>query len=279
MSSLRNFELLDVCGTDRRPDGPNARKRIYAGRRALVSSRLESHWLATMIEKIGQEIKAWVSSIVADAEVALGLPTDDAQKSRVGLYLLDLSQGNCARVGKPPPFKINLRYLLTVSSPRPEEAHRLLGELIFAALSKSEKEAPEFEVVVEPLPVEAWAVLGAAPQPSFYLLAPLRRERPQPSIPMVRALAMETSSMRALSGIVIGPGETPVMGARVELLSLGIATRTDQSGRFRFAGAPANRPLKLLVRAKGQTLEVDCSSADAAKGDEPLEIRLQIPED
>jgi hypothetical protein len=228
-----------------------------------------------MIERIGKEIKDWISSIVTEVEVVFGLPSNNSQNGQIGLYLMDLSRSNCARVGKLPPLMINLRYLVTARSPRPEEAHRLLGELIFAALQKPEKEAPEFEVVVEPLPVEAWAVLGATPQPSFFLRAPLRRERPEQALPMVREpVVLQPSPMRALSGVVYESGGMPIMGARVELLSLGIATRTDEWGRFRFAGVPSNVQLKLLAQAKGQKKEVDYFS-----GDEPLEIRLHILED
>ncbi len=233
-----------------------------------------------MIEQISQKIRDWIRGAITGAEVVFGLPADDAQNGQIGLYLMDLSQSNCARVGKIPPLKINLRYLVTVRSPRQEEAHRLLGELIFAALQKPEKEAPEFEVVIEPLPVEAWAVLGAAPQPSFFLRAPLRHERPEPKVPWVREpVVLQPSPMRPLSGVVYGPGGMPVMGARIELLSIGVATRTDNKGRFRFGGAPANAQLKLLVQAKGQQQEIDFSGTVAAKGDEPLEIRLHIPED
>jgi hypothetical protein len=228
-----------------------------------------------MIERIGQEIIDWISYTITGAEVALGLPDDNAQKPQIGLYLMDLSQSRCARVGKLAPFKINLRYLVTARSPRAEEAHRLLGELIFAALEKPEKEPPEFEVVVEPLPVEAWAVLGAAPQPSFFLHAQLRRERPEPAVPMVtEPVVLQPSPMRVLSGAVYELGGMPIMGARVELLTLGIATRTDEWGRFRFAGVPSNGQLKLLAQAKGQTKEVHYSV-----GDEPLEIRLHILEE
>jgi hypothetical protein len=227
-----------------------------------------------MIERIGQEIRDWIGSVITGAEVVLGLPSDDARGAQIGLYLMDLSQSNCARVGKLPPFKINLRYLVTARSPRVEEAHRLLGELIFAALQKPEKEAPEFEVVVEPLPVEAWAVLGAAPQPSFFLRSPLRRERPETAAPMVKEpVVLQPSPMRVLSGAVYEAGGTPIMGARIELLTLGITTRTDEWGRFRFAGVPSNGRLKLLVQAKGQTKEIDYSI-----GDEPLEIRLHLLE-
>jgi Carboxypeptidase regulatory-like domain/Pvc16 N-terminal domain len=228
-----------------------------------------------MIEIIGKEISEWISSIVTDAEIVLGLPDANAQNAQVGLYLMDLSQSKCARVGKLPPFKINLRYLVTARSPRAEEAHRLLGELIFAALQKPEKEPPEFEVVVEPLPVESWAVLGAAPQASFFLRAPLRLERREPAVPMVKEpVVLQPSPMRMLSGTVYESGGMPIMGARVELLTLGIATRTDEWGRFRFAGVPSNGQLKLLAQAKGQTKEVNYTV-----GDGPLEIRLHILEE
>ena len=228
-----------------------------------------------MIDKIGKEIRDWAGSVVTDAEVVLGLPGANTQNAQVGLYLLDLSQSKCARVGKLSPFKFNLRYLVTASAPRAEEAQRLLGELIFAALQKPEKEPPEFEVIVEPLPVEAWAVLGAAPQPSFFLRAPLRLERPEPAVPMVKEpVVLQPSPMRTLSGTVYESGGMPIMGARVELLTLGIATRTDEWGRFRFAGVPSNGQLKLLAQAKGQTKEIDYSI-----GDEPLEIRLNLIEE
>jgi hypothetical protein len=206
-----------------------------------------------MIERIGQEIIDWIGSIITGAEVALGLPSNNAQSAQIGLYLMDLSQSNCARVGKLPPFQINLRYLVTVRSPREEEAHRLLGELI----------------------VEAWAILGTAPQPSFFLRAPLRRERPEKLAPRVKEpVVLQPSPMRALSGVVYEAGGMPIMGARVELLTLGITTRTDESGRFRFAAVPSNGQLKLLAQAKGQTKEIDYSV-----GDEPLEIRLHLLEE
>ncbi|HKQ79240.1 MAG TPA: Pvc16 family protein [Blastocatellia bacterium] len=233
-----------------------------------------------MIEKADQQVKDWISSVVTGAEIVLGLPDQTATKPQIALYLMDLSQGNVARVNKRPPLQLFLRYLVTVWSPRPEDAHRLLGELIFAALEKPEKEAPEFEVLTEPLPIEAWAVMGVAPQPSFFLRVPLRRERPEPKAPLVRApVIIQPSPMRPLTGVVYGPEKTPIMGARVEFTALGLVTRTNEQGRFHFTGVPATVPLKLSVQAKGQRQEVDFSGTPAAKGDEPLEIRLHIPED
>ncbi|MGH9752553.1 MAG: carboxypeptidase-like regulatory domain-containing protein, partial [Blastocatellia bacterium] len=101
---------------------------------------------------------------------------------------------------------------------------------------------------------------------------PLRRERPEPAIPLVREpVVLHPSPMRVLSGTVYESGGTPIMGARVEILSLGIATRTDGLGRFRFAGVPSNGQLRLLAQAKGQRKEIDYSI-----GDEPLEIRFHL---
>lgn len=233
-----------------------------------------------MIEKADQQIKDWISSVVAGAEVVFGLPDQTATKTQIALYLMDLSQGNVARVNKRPPLQLFLRYLVTAWAPRPEDAHRLLGELIFAALEKPEKEAPEFEVLTEPLPVEAWAVLGVAPQPSFFLRVPLRRERPEPKAPLVRTpVVIKPSPMLPLTGVVYGPEKMPIMGARVEFTALGLVTRTDEQGRFHFSGVPAGAPIKLTLQAKGQRQEVDLSDAPAARGGEPLEIRLHIPED
>ena len=106
-------------------------------------------------------------------------------------------------------------------------------------------------------------------------LAPLRIERPEPAVPIVKEpVVLQPSPMRMLSGTVYESGGTPIMGARIELLALGIATRTDDMGRFRFAGVPSNGQLKLLAQAKGQTKEIDYSI-----GDEPLEIRFHLMEE
>ena len=233
-----------------------------------------------MIEKADQQIKDWINSVVTGVEVVLGVPKEDASGTQISLYLLDLAQQNIARVGRRPPLHIQLRYLISVQAAKPEDAHRILGELILSAIEKPETEDPAFEAIFEPLPIEAWAVLGIAPQPSFFLRVPLRHDRPEPKLPLVRQpIVVQPSLMRPLTGVVYGPQDLPIMGARVELMTLGLATRTDENGHFRFTGVPANISLKLLVQAKGQRQEIELSSPPKATGDEPLEIRLHIPED
>ena len=72
--------------------------------------------------------------------------------------------------------------------------------------------------------------------------------------------------------MVVGPGDVPVMGARVECPALNRVTRTDGKGRFRLAAVPAAPPPQFLVTAKGRQRWV---SPDLhALGGQPLVIRF-----
>jgi uncharacterized protein DUF4255/carboxypeptidase family protein len=226
-----------------------------------------------MIDKADQQLREWVSSVVRPVETVLSLPDDQTKGIRIGLYLMDLAQAPTPRGTKRPPLQVWLRYLVTAWSPQPEEAHRLLGELLFAALEKPETEPPEFEVITEPLPVEVWTALGTSPRPSFFLRMPLRRERTQKQAPLVRTPLVISGQMSHLDGIVYGPESIPIMGARVEVAALRLSTHTDAKGRFHFAALPSSAPISLKVQAKGK--EINLSLTPSARRDEPLEIRLQ----
>lgn len=226
-----------------------------------------------MIDKADQQLKAWVSSVTSPVEAVLSLPDDDATEIRIVLYLMDLAQAPIPRGTNRPPLQVLLRYLVTAWAPEPEEAHRLLGELLFAALEKPETEPPEFEVITEPLPVEVWTALGTSPRPSFFLRMPLRRERTQKQAPLVRTPIVISTQMNQLDGVVYGPESIPIMGAHVEVSALGLSTYTDAKGRFHFPALPSSAPVNLKVQAKGK--EINLSLAPAASRDGPLEIRLQ----
>lgn len=226
-----------------------------------------------MIDKADQQLREWVSSVIRPVEAVLSLPDDKTKGIRIGLYLMDLAQAPTPRGTKRPPLQVWLRYLVTAWSPQPEEAHRLLGELLFAALEKPDTEPPEFEVITEPLPVEVWTALGTSPRPSFFLRMPLRRERAQKEAPLVRKPIVITGQMNHLDGIVYGPESEPIMGARVEVAALRLSTHTDAHGRFHFPALPSSAPVSLKVQAKGR--EINVSLTPAARLDEPLEIRLR----
>jgi len=230
-----------------------------------------------MIEKADQQLREWVSSVIKPAEVVLSLPDDETKAPRIGLYLMDLAQAPTPRGSKRPPLQVWLRYLVTASAPQPEEAHRLLGELLLAALEKPESEPPEFEVSTETVPLEAWSALERSPQPSFFLRMTLRRERPQKKVPPVRTSVIISSPMTHLDGIVYGPESTPIMYARVEVASLRLSTYTDAAGRFHFPALPSNAPVSLKVQAKGKEMNVPLTPAEAR--DAVFEIRLEGLED
>jgi hypothetical protein len=162
-----------------------------------------------------------------------------------------------------------LRYLVTTWAQEPEEAHRLLDELVFAAM-----DAPAFEVELSPLAVETWVALDIVPQPCFVLCVPLRRERTEPETKLVLVpLEVRQAAIVDLWGTVLGPGDVPLMGAFVELPALHIRTRTDAKGRFRFAAVPRESDAwHLLVKAKGRQFEVVVEQ-NGAEG-KPLTIRV-----
>lgn len=194
-----------------------------------------------------------MQTVLGAAEVSLAPPSASRSGRGIGLYLLELGQTPPDRTARRPPLQLCLRYLVTTWADEPEEAHRLLGELVFAAV-----ESEEFETDLDPLPAAAWAALGAPPQPSFVLRVPLRLERPQPPSKLVRRpLVIHAVARSSIHGLVVGPGDVPVAGARVELPALRLSERTDTKGRFCFPTVPAEPGAKALrVKAKGRELSV-----------------------
>lgn len=134
-----------------------------------------------MIDRIDRLLKDWVGTVLEDTEVWLLPPRELADKRAVGLYLIDLLHTPPVHNSRRLALQISLRYLVTTWAEHPEDAHRMLGDLVFAAM-----EHTEFEVDLEPVPTELWSAFGLAPRPSFRLRLPLRRERPEPAIPRVR---------------------------------------------------------------------------------------------
>lgn len=139
-----------------------------------------------MIDEVDQRLRAWVGRVLGEVPVSLGLPAHESVERGVGLYLLELGPAQQGQTMRRPRLRVSLCYLVTAGAGTPEEAHHLLGELIFAAM-----EEPAFEVDVAPVPVELWSALQVVPRPAFRLRVPLERERPvpllQPASPTRRA--------------------------------------------------------------------------------------------
>lgn len=228
--------------------------------------------LIYVIDSIDSQLQTWVQSVAADATVSFAPPSagDVDDTPRIHLYLLHIVPG-LTRTNLPASNAVSelvLRYLVTVEAADPTAAHRLLGELAFAALENT-----DFDVESEPLPPSMWRAFGTPPQPALLLRVPLQRPRPQPEAPLVRQpLAVETASITALTGRIVGPDDVPLSGATVELPGLHLRQTTDPNGRFHFPTVPRTEQHSLRIRARGREMTVDVEPSDPGQ---PVIIRFK----
>jgi hypothetical protein len=226
-----------------------------------------------VIDKIESQISAWITATQDNVPVHTVAPGELAREKCIGLYLLDLLPAAPGEQGSVKSFQISLRFLVTAWADTPEEAHRLLGELALRVT-----EHPDYDLELTPLSAEGWAAFGVAPRPSFMLRAQLRKERKLPAVKLIREpMALSESPLTALQGVVVGPNDTPITGAYVELISPQRSTYTDQQGRFTFTAVPAEPSRKKLrVKAKGRELAV--LAEHGANALEPIMIHIDIVE-
>jgi len=230
-----------------------------------------------VIDEVDEGLKAWAGRVwdeLAEENVSLFLgPPGEQDRSNgekgINFYLLELVENPPLRTSERPPLQIWLRYLVSAWAAKPEEEHRLLGQLAFSAM-----ENPDFHVEFQPLAPAMWAALGAFPRPSFMLRVLLTKPRPAPKIEFVsKPLVIEAQLTTQLHGVILGPDDTPLPGITVELPILRISTKTGMNGRFRFRSVPLDPPAKeLLVSGKGHQFkaEVRQDSSEA----EPVVIRF-----
>jgi hypothetical protein len=228
-----------------------------------------------MLDEVDARLRAWVGRVLGEVPVSLEVPERRLLENGVSLYLLELGSAPPPRTERRPPLRLSACYLVTAGADSAERAHRLLGELAFAAM-----EEQDLEVDLSPVPLALWTGLGLPPRPSFKLRVPVLRERPVPVVPRVRApLAVHAAPISdSLVGVVVGPGDVPIPGALVELPSLRLSTRTDARGGFRFPSVPPAASLgRLEVRAKGEVLALGAEALATEGG--PLVIRLPLKEE
>ena len=228
-----------------------------------------------MIDQVDAQLQTWVENVLGEVSVALTPPRDTPDDPVVHLYLMQvvpsLVTPDARMIGRQPvraPLQVMLNYLVAVRAADPQQGHKMLGDLIFAALDSS-----EFELNFDPLPLETWIALGVEPQPAFVLKLPLTRDLPVPDVALVRQpMVTRITSVTSLQGVVLGGEDLPLYGALVELPGLRLYQRTDSHGRFRFPTVPADPPVKLVrVTAKGRETEMEI---DHALASEPVIIRL-----
>lgn len=222
-----------------------------------------------VIDQADRELREWVNSIVTGIEVVLGPPNLLAGKHGVCLYLLALADPLPAWMNRQPTARFTLRYLVTTWAEDEEEAHHLLGKLVFAVTEKR-----EYELDLAEVPITLWTAFGIAPRPAFTLCVPLSLERPEKSIKLVQGpLVIQGAPVTSLHGIVLGPGDIPIAGAGVEVPALQLRVHTNAAGHFHFSSVPGElRGIQLVVKAKGRVQSVAVEQLPSDK--EPLAIRF-----
>ncbi len=226
-----------------------------------------------MIEDADQHLKDWALTVLESTEVSLASPGVIEAGPVVSIYLTDILPAPRTSTSRRLPLQTSLRYLVTAWADSPEAEHRLLGQLVFAAM-----EHPEFEVELAAQPAEFWLAFGIPPRPAFMLRLPVQVERPEPQTGRIRhPVDVRFSPAVSLAGRLVGPEDVPLSGAQIELASLHLTTRTDAKGRFRFSAVPAKPDTKeLFIRLKGTERRVTVAhGTDAAQ---PLVIRFDTME-
>lgn len=205
-----------------------------------------------MINKVDQRLNEWVGTVIKDAKVSFAPPDSTNKEPLISVYLAGLRPSPPAPVeSRRTPLQISLRYLISTWAETPEKSHEMLGTLVFAAM-----EHPEFEVELDPVPVEIWQAFGVPPCPSFMLRLPLILKRDEAPVPRIKwPPTIRDTTLSSLNGRIVDTGNNPVTGARVELPSLNLSTRADSQGRFSFAGVPAEpRSKEFFIKARGKEL-------------------------
>jgi Pvc16 N-terminal domain len=222
-----------------------------------------------LIDAIDLQLQEWVNSVVDGVAVSFLAPGREKAQPCISLYLMELREKRSPSTQARAPLQILLRYLVTTTAANPSEAHRLLGNLIFAAMEK-----PGFQATLDSLDAAVWTAFGVPPQPAFQLEVPLVKEREQPIARRVREPVVVTVSLSNFEGVVVGPGKTPIAGARVEIPALRRVTTSDHNGVFQFSSLPAGRTVGLLIHARGQSLAV---TADGAQGAQQNRFIVDFP--
>lgn len=224
-----------------------------------------------MIDDIDQLLKGWVSSVADNARISLSLEEKPDADLSVSLYLMDILNMPVSGQGRNLPLQVRLRYLVSTVAENMEEAHQLLGKLLFSAMEK-----PEYEVGLESVDMRVWLAAGVAPRPAFYLSLPMRMERAGHARLIRTPPELVYRKMRKLDGVLMGPGNVPVPNGRIELADSKLSTNADEQGRFHFSAIP-DKPLKrkFFICAKGQDFELE---ATLPKKEESLLLRLQMME-
>jgi hypothetical protein len=202
-----------------------------------------------MLDQLDQQIETWAGHLLGDVQIMLSPPGEPlAAEVGAGFFLTAVSADRTRRNHPDPSLTLVGRYLVTTWAKEIRRAHRVLGELLVAAI-----EDQHFDVDPEPPGLAVWRAIGISPRPGFFMKARLRVERVTRAVkPVLVPLRVGTVDLRPLRGLVLGQNDVPVANARVAAKGLGHGARTGSDGRFSLGAIPLERSLELLITARSQ---------------------------
>jgi hypothetical protein len=204
-----------------------------------------------VIDQHDRRVIEWIQSVVPSAPVSLDLAASDLP-SGVNVYLLELGASPPPRGSERSPVQFSLHYLITSWAQDAFEAHKILGDLVSAAMQEA-----EFEVNFDVSHVN-WNLFGLAPRPAFLLKVSARIPLPETSAPLVRKpIVLKTETITSLTGRVLGPGDIPIVGAHVQLSAFDLSVRTDANGRFVLPIGTQPPSLRVTVKGKSQSVSAE----------------------
>jgi hypothetical protein len=216
-----------------------------------------------LIPQVDNQLTRWVEKTLGAITISL-LPPEKAPKGQgISLYLLSLAENPPLQGFQRAPLQFRLCYLVTAWAQDPLQAHAILGELLLAAM-----DTPEYEVELDNIHPTIWAGFGIPPRPAFILRVPVRKERPQGPVQLVREpLHVKWIEPVRLSGTLYGPEDSPLSGVRVALMPeagdnplnleyarLCPSTVTENQGLFTFVAVPPQPRYTLFIHFKDQEL-------------------------
>jgi hypothetical protein len=227
---------------------------------ALIDARGREE---SLIDQVDDHLVRWVETTLGPLTISLQSPEKMPEGQGVSLYLLSLAEKPPLQGAHRVPLQFWLRYLVTAWSEEPSEAHALLGDLLLAAM-----DTPEYEIELDTIPPTLWTAFGIPPRPAFILRVPVRKERPQRPVQLVRQpLNVKWIKPVRVQGAIYGPEDCPLPGVRVALMpgagSHSLAreyarlcpfTVTDAQGQFIFDSVPDQPRCTLFIQVKDQEL-------------------------
>ncbi len=207
-----------------------------------------------MIAEIDHDLEEWIATVIdSKYKITFEHPGIRDNKPTVSVYLYQMENSIPRSVAREIPLEITLSYLLTVQSESQLDSHKNLGNLLFAAKSRS-----DLEIGFPSLAADFWQALGIAPLPHFTLRLPLVMARNVGQVPTIKAPPrIDIDSITNIKGFVLGPSNQPIANAKVTLANIKTVAYTDNKGLFSIAAdSKALHEFNCKIDAKGKQFSI-----------------------